>query len=613
MVTINTIARRLLLYKMLIITLIILNFPLLSFGIENIFYEGQLDRQKALESTLQITKEKYENADTVIVDQHYWVRYNNEGTYKLWNEGYIKILSEKGKRDFKTLSSSFSLNYNSTEFKFIEIIKMNGSVNTINIEENTKTATESTQIEDNIYDPKDKILTVNIPQLDIGDTVHYLIFDNYYKVPVPGTFSFSFYLQENSPIKRSEVTIIGPNNLPLKSISLESEIHGTVINSFKEDGKWLTYNWVVSDVPMAIPEPEMPPLETQIQRLLISTIGDWNWISRWYWELCRSKIENITPEMKNTVKLITQNLNDDSKKIKAIFRWVSQEIRYLGITVEKESPGYEPHPVKMTFDRKAGVCRDKAALLTAMLRIAGFDAYPALIMTGPKMEEKVPRPFFNHAITAIKNFDGSYLLMDSTDETTKELLPGYLNNKSFLVATPIGDTLRTTPCESADKNMVYIYTQGEFSDDGILNANTTIKFNGINDNLYRDLLINKTPIERRDYFEKVLNANNFSVKLIKFNLTPENLSDIASPLKVELAFEADDTQVLSNDSGMITVPFIGKKIGIVQFLAEKISLENRHYPLVTEFPCGLHEEFKIKLNKTAIEETTIPKIQSYRQ
>ena len=265
------------------------------------------------------------------------------------------------------------------------------------------------------------------------------------------------YLQENSPIKRSEVTIIGPNNLPLKSISLESEIHGTVNHSFKEDGQWLIYNWVVSDVPMAIPEPEMPPLETQIQRLLISTIKDWNWISRWYWELCRSKIENITPEMKNTVKLITQNLNDDSKKIKAIFRWVSQEIRYLGITVEKESPGYEPHPVEMTFDRKAGVCRDKAALLTAMLRIAGFDAYPALIMTGPKMEEKVPRPFFNHAITAVKNFDGSYLLMDSTDETTKELLPGYLNNKSFLVATPIGDTLRTTPCESADKNMVYIY------------------------------------------------------------------------------------------------------------------------------------------------------------
>ena len=125
--------------------------------------------------------------------------------------------------------------------------------------------------------------------------------------------------------------------------------------------------------------------------------------------------------------------------------------------------------------------------------------------------------------------------------------------------------------------------------------------------MYRDLLINKTPIERRDYFEKVLNANNFSVKLIKFNLTPENLSDIASPLKVEFAFEADDTQVLSKDSGMITVQFIGKKIGIVQFLAEKISLENRHYPLITEFPCGLHEEFKIKLNKTAMVETLFPK------
>ncbi len=58
----------------------------------------------------------------------------------------------------------------------------------------------------------------------------------------------------------------------------------------------------------------------------------------------------------------------------ALYRWVAQEIRYLGLTLETEAPDFEPHPATMTFDRRAGVCRDKAALLTAMLRMAGFEA-----------------------------------------------------------------------------------------------------------------------------------------------------------------------------------------------------------------------------------------------
>ena len=52
----------------------------------------------------------------------------------------------------------------------------------------------------------------------------------------------------------------------------------------------------------------------------------------------------------------------------------------MGITTETEAPGYEPHDVSLTFSKRYGVCRDKAALLAVMLRAAGFDAFPVLIM-----------------------------------------------------------------------------------------------------------------------------------------------------------------------------------------------------------------------------------------
>ena len=62
----------------------------------------------------------------------------------------------------------------------------------------------------------------------------------------------------------------------------------------------------------------------------------------------------------------------------------------MGITIENESPGWEPHDVKLTFENRHGVCRDKAALLVAMLRLAGIEAYPVLIDVGPKKDAEVP-------------------------------------------------------------------------------------------------------------------------------------------------------------------------------------------------------------------------------
>ncbi len=120
-------------------------------------------------------------------------------------------------------------------------------------------------------------------------------------------------------------------------------------------------------------------------------------------------------------------------KIKALFYYVSKQIRYMGLTPEKDRPGFEPHDVCLTFGKKYGVCRDKAALLVSMLRAAGLKAYPVLINVGTKQDPEVPDPFFNHAIVSVELTNGNYVLMDPTDENTRDLLPASDCNQSFLV------------------------------------------------------------------------------------------------------------------------------------------------------------------------------------
>ncbi|WP_218060823.1 hypothetical protein, partial [Aeromonas sp. EERV15] len=144
-----------------------------------------------------------------------------------------------------------------------------------------------------------------------------------------------------------------------------------------------------------------------------------------------------------------------------------------------------------------GVCRDKAALLVAMLRLAGFESYPVLIHSGPKKDKEVPQPYFNHAITCVRNEDGTYKLMDSTDESTQRLMPSYLNDCSYIVAAPYGETLLESPVEPAENNMLKITTKAQIDKNGSYKAESTLVFEGINDNAYRGAFLRKKPEQRK--------------------------------------------------------------------------------------------------------------------
>lgn len=560
-------------------------------------YPGKLDQSRAINSAAQVNRIKYPDADTVDVDMHKWVKYREDGTYIEWFECYTKILTEKGRDSLKTLTSSFTIPYNDTAFKLVEIISGNGTLKTVDPGSNSRVMIEPSQMKSNIYNPNSKILRLNIPDLNPGDTLHYIICDNFTKVRTPGTWSDYVTFEGTSPIKRSAYTVIAPKNNPLQRIALKSEIPGTVTFQKHDDGDFIAYEWVAENIPLAIPEPNMPPFYTQIQRLLVSTIKDWESISRWYWELCEPNLEKTTPPMRALVEELIRDKDSPDQQIKAIFTWVSQKIRYLGLTVEKDAPGYEPHPVSMTFDQRAGVCRDKAALLAAMLRIAGLEAYPALIMNGPKKDPEVPQPFFNHAITVVREADGSYLLMDATDENTSRMFPSYLDNQSYLVATPTGETLLTSPVKPAEQNMMVIATKGSLAANGHLTAESTLQFNGINDNAYRGFFARITSDEQQGFFEKIIKNFAPGAKLTRCTILPENMLDTTQVLTVELAFESGDIRVAGNDTIMLPLLKMGNSLGMVHYVLGRTGLEERRYPIFTEYTCGVRETMDLKLNR----------------
>src|SRR5262249_45582767 len=139
---------------------------------------------------------------------------------------------------------------------------------------------------------------------------------------------------------------------PLKRIALRDPVPGTV-NYSKHTGpkRTVVHHWEVNNVPRMFDEPAMPPYEMTLQRLLVSTITDWPAVSKWYWQLSESHLEATTSEMKRSAHDLTDNAKSDLDKVKALFYHVSKKVRYMGLTPEKDRPGFEPHDVKITFEK----------------------------------------------------------------------------------------------------------------------------------------------------------------------------------------------------------------------------------------------------------------------
>ncbi len=556
-----------------------------------------LSIEKIVGQAALATPEKYPDSDDALIDDFIQVEYQTDGTSEMWDDTAIKILTEKGKRDNRVQTLSFNTSYGTNYFTRVEIIKPDGTVVPVDLKANTKVMANPGQMSANIYNPNSKLLQLSVPGLEVGDTLHYIACDLQSKTVVPDTWSDYQTFEGNTPIEHLTYQVIAPTKRPLQKIALKAEIPDTVSfdKTVSDSGDQIVYTWTVHDVPRMFAEPNMPKPYTVVQRLLVSTVDSWEELSTWYWDLCKPRLEATTPEMEAMAHELTAGCTNTMDKIKAIFNFVSQDIRYMGITPEEEAPGYEPHDVNITFENRYGVCRDKAALLAAMLRCVDIESFPVIIMAGPKKDEEVPQPFFNHAVTAALGDDGEYILMDSTDENTKDIFPSYLQNMSYLVARPEGETLRTSPVIPAEENLLRISTTGSLDTSGTLKAKSTLRFEGINDTVYRGYFSQIKPEERHRFFEGHLKKSMPSAVLDSLEILPRELRDTTQPLTITLTYSADNLLIKGPANKMFKPPRLGGSLGYANFLLGQTGLEKRKYPLYTRMTAGIRETLKLEL------------------
>ncbi len=135
----------------------------------------------------------------------------------------------------------------------------------------------------------------------------------------------------------------------------------------------------------------------------------------WY-NLLYKKCTNDPAPLKPVVKKITDGKTTDEEKIKGIYYWVQDNIRYIAF--EDGYAGFIPTKANEVLANTYGDCKGMANLLTEMLKIAGYDAHYSWIGTRaiPYPDHSLPAMCNdNHAICVL-NFKGTTYFLDATEK-----------------------------------------------------------------------------------------------------------------------------------------------------------------------------------------------------
>lgn len=237
-----------------------------------------------------------------------------------------------------------------------------------------------------------------------------------------------------------------PENLPL-SFTVDPDII-LDYQSDKANGR-VIHRWILVK----------PPPETQLIDILnrgafprgwirLATGASWQAVAAAYAQHVDQALENQTYPFDLQAWVVP---NDARATALRFMLEMERAVRYTGLYLGDKD--LVPTRPAVVLERGYGDCKDKATLLTGMLRHVGIKAHLALVNSfGTAIPEETPGlGVFNHAIVVVTREDGSLTWLDPTVTLNRAgVLPFRLSGSRALIAAPDSKNLVVIENTTAD-------------------------------------------------------------------------------------------------------------------------------------------------------------------
>lgn len=265
------------------------------------------------------------------------------------------------------------------------------------------------------------------------------------------------------------------------------------------------------------------------------------------------------------------------EKIAVLTHWVADNIRYAGITMG-EGEGFTLHNTKMNYTDRCGVCKDIAGTLISFLRMAGFEAYPAMTMAGSRIES-IPADHFNHCVAVVKLANGTYMPLDPTwVPFCRELWSSAEQQQNYLPGIPGGSDLCLTPVSAPENHYVRITADNKIDAKGTLKGSFTITAEGQSDSSIRRIFTQGWQTEWQSTMEsQLLNVSPKARMLgVDYGKAPKDYQ--TGPIRITFRYEIPD-YALVGDRELLLKPMVMNNLyaSVLSFLRIDTGLETRQY------------------------------------
>jgi len=344
------------------------------------------------------------------------------------------------------------------------------------------------------------------------------------KPPMPGHWYDKVIWDEGVPIVEKRYVVRISKDKPLQY----EIVNGSLTTSVRFDGPTAIYTFSSKNTPAFKGEANMVSGSDVRCKLVLATLGDWHEKARWFHQENEKSFE-VDDAIKDKVKEVIAGAKDDEDKIARLNHWVAENVRYVG-TCRGAHEGYTTHPVIETFHDRGGVCKDKAGLLVAMLREAGFDSYIVMTEAGSRVEQ-TPADQFNHAVTCIRSKDGSFRLLDPTWlPKSREMWSSAEQLQAVVYGTPEGEAgLQLSPYSPPADNVTDWLVKSTIREDGGLQTQFNVTTLGAPETALRRTMAGLRPQDRAGRLEESLRLLSPNTLLGSFEVTdPVDFSQAAA-------------------------------------------------------------------------------------
>ncbi|MDL2309558.1 DUF3857 domain-containing protein [Parabacteroides sp. OttesenSCG-928-B22] len=528
--------------------------------------------------------EKYAGYDCLVLLDSTSVEVEATGSGSFIIYKSMKIQTPKGAVANRVITYDYDPLTAFAEFRHVTIYRVNGDILNLDVTQACDYAAPARSI----YWGARQIM-MEVGRLEPGDIVEYKIRkkgftyalladggddDARFIPPMRGHFYDIVPFWVENPTLRKVYSVTLPKEKEMQYEFYQGESRSSVY--FKEEGK--KYTFQMQDVLPFRSEPNMVDLFDAAPKLFMSSTPSWVDKSLWFNKVNEDYGSfDALPEAQKKVDELIKGKKTDMEKIAVLTHWVADNIRYSGISMG-EGEGFTLHNTKMNYTDRCGVCKDIAGMLISFLRMAGFEAYPAMTMAGSRVE-KIPADHFNHCVAVVKLSNGTYMPLDPTwVPFTRELWSSAEQQQNYLPGVPEGSDLQLTPLSDPENHYVRIKAENRIDEKGRLQGQFTITAEGQSDRAIRRIFTTGWQSEWQASLEReLLNVSPKAIlKKVDYGKAPKEYQ--AAPIRITFTYEIPDYAVATG-SELVFKPMVMNNLydQVKTFLRLDTSLDKRQY------------------------------------